>query len=235
MKLFKKETWGTVLIVIGMVLFLFIIYDTVRPYFPRKTPYPYLKYLQDAFQSVTGIFTSDPDAAPVSSSKSRSHQPRPVNQPRSSGQFPISSTIKTQGKQQIWIWEILPDFKTGKKVKLEIAHAAPGKEGGFFMVAYADTNNDKKPDKEIAKSPFFTAEETGDWSVWEFETEEKRIFVGNTWPPENNTIVFRASGNWPGKQFPLKGRFYHQIHPDSQERTQSAGPAYTNLKVSFPD
>ena len=232
MKIFKRKTWGTVMIIIGIIIFLFVIYDTLRPYFPRRAPYAYLDGLEEAYQSVRGWFTDTPPSSRDVPPTFRTQRPYQSHQQTVAGQFPISSTIKPMGQQNLWVWEVLPERKNGKKVKVEIAHAAPGKEGGFFIVAYADTNNDGKPDQEIAKSPFLIARNIKDWSVWEFETGEERIFVGNIWPVDNNTILYRAQGNWPD-QVPLKGRFYYKIDPNHPEKTRSAGPAYTNLKLSF--
>lgn len=234
MKIPKRETWGKVMIITGMILFLFIIYDTVMPYFPRRVPYSYLDGLEKAYQSVIGFFTNTPPSSRDTSSTFGPQRPQLPRKPDESGQFPISSTIRLQGQQNLWVWEVPPERKTGKKVRMEIAHAAPGKMGGFYMVAYADTDSDGKPDQEIAKSPFLTAQNTKDWSVWEFATEEKRIFVGNAWPADNTTVLYRAQGNWP-ESIPLEGRFYYQIDPGQTQGTRSAGPAYTNLKLSFSD
>jgi len=138
---------------------------------------------------------------------------------------------QTRGNYGLWVWEVKPEKKTGNLVRVEIAHAAPGRRGGFRIVAYADTDGDARPDQLIAESDYFTADLPGEWSSFEFKTGEERIYVGNTWPAENEPLVYRGLGDWPESDSPLEGRFYHIISPG---RAVSAGPAFTNLRISFP-
>lgn len=238
MKIFSKEMWGTVLIGLGGLIFFLVIYDTIRPYFPRQSPYTLVKRIQNEFEKVKSTLIKPRDATGRKMPPPARKPPqRPPSAKGRSGfdRWLTSDILRTEGRQNLWVWKIKPKYKTGEKVKLEIAHAAGGKKGGFWMVAYADTDGDKKPDREIAKSRYFEAEEAGDWSVWEFETGEENVFVGNTWPEESDTAVYRSNGEWPPGQTLLEGRFYYKIVPGCPECSRSAGPAFTNMRVSFPD
>ena len=110
-----------------------------------------------------------------------------------------------------------------------MAHGAAGDEGGFNIIAYADTDGDGKPDKKVAESEFLTGEKAGAWSSFAFSTSEKNLFIGNRWPPGKNTVIFRGNGQWPRKDFPLEGRFFYQI---AGPNSRSAGPAFTNIIFS---
>ncbi len=149
------------------------------------------------------------------------------------GKTLITSSIqRTKGNYNLWVWGVKPERKTGDRVRVEMAHAVAGKEGGFWIVAYADTTGDGQPDEEIARSDFLIAERPGDWSGFDFETEEEVIFVGNTWEEGKDAWIYRSPRKWPGEAPLLEDRFYWKIKPGS---TRSAGPAQTNLKVSFPE
>lgn len=127
-----------------------------------------------------------------------------------------------------WIWQVKPEFQTGTKVKLEIAHAAAGDTGGFSMIAYVDSNNDGKPDKLIAESPPLVAKEKGEWSEWEFETEEEPLFVGFRWPINN--YIYRRGGSWPNGKF--SENFFYGLKAN---KFISAGPAFSNMEISFSE
>lgn len=230
MKIFSRQFMGTALIWLGVIFFLAVIYDSVRPYFPRRIKYSFVNKIQNLFKSAKTRFpfsrtTSPPRAAAVEKSTGRQPPPKP--------KLPLSNKFLTHNiyhpgqTYHLWVWGVKPELKTGKKIKLEMAHAAPGKEGGFWMVAYADTNGDGKPDQQIAKSGYFEAEKTGQWSVWELETDKERIFVGNTWPEDIEAAVYRDNGPWP--QGPFEGIFYHRISPIQR------GAAFTNMRISFLD
>ncbi len=125
------------------------------------------------------------------------------------------------------IWEVNPWKRTSNRMLLEAAHAAPGKEGGFRLVVYSDTDGDGKPDKLIKQSPYFTVEKKGEWSSWQFTTEEKRIFVGMAWPPGSQTRVYYNRSLWPDDVFPER-MFYK-----TGRAAVIASPVLTNLRISF--
>jgi len=231
MKIFSSQFWGTVLIWAGILLFIAIIYDSVRPFFPSHSPYPWVRQL----------FSSREDRSGKSPSIGRKKENRPPRAPVRVGDngFLTNNIYETKGNYSLWVWRVLPEKKTGDTVKVKIAHAAEGKQGGFQIVAFADTDGNSKPDREIARSDYLTAQKLGQWSTFEFKTGEKNIFVGCTWPPGSNTWVYRGNGPWPSSGYPFEsptGRydplFYHTI---SSHEARSAGPAITNMQVNFSD
>ena len=139
------------------------------------------------------------------------------------------SRLKTRRMYFNWVWAVKPEKKTGDRVRVEIAHAAPGDMGYFRIIAWADDNGDGKPDREIACSEIFQGSMIGDWSVFEFSAPEERIFIGNEWDPKDDIWLFRAPKGWPS-EYPLEDRFYYNVSPRSRK---DAGPAITNLKVRF--
>ncbi len=230
MKIFSSHFWGTVLIWIGVALFIFVIYDSVRPYFPSDSPYDWVRKL-GRFQKA-----DRPGRPPPTRRDDAPRPPLPPIQVRPDGLL-TTNVYKTPSDFKLWVWGILPEKKTGETVEVEIAHAAAGREGGFWIVAYADTSGDGKPDREIARSDYLTSEAPAQWSSFTFKTEEERIFVGCTWPPD--TLVYRSSGPWPISGYPFESRggqyaplFFHTISP---REARSAGPAITNMRVSFSD
>lgn len=147
-------------------------------------------------------------------------------------EFFTFATHRSRGRYNLLVWGLKPGRKTGDKVLVEIAHAVPGERGGFRIVAYADKDGDGKPETEIAGSKYFIARSPGQWSSYTFNIKEERIFVGFAWPEGSDTLIFRGRGDWPRPDWPLEGRFYWEITPSRQ---RSAGPDFTNLKISFPD
>ena len=142
-----------------------------------------------------------------------------------------SDVLHNRGMYDGWVWAVKPERKTSDRVRVEIAHAAPGPEGAFQIVAYADTEGDGLPDTEIARSELLSADQAGLWSAFEFITAEENIYVGNAWPDADYVAIYRRSGEWPVRNSPLSARFYHSLPP---RRPSSAGPAFTNLRISFP-
>lgn len=138
----------------------------------------------------------------------------------------------SRGYYNLWLWGIIPEKQPGGRIRVEAAHAAPGLPGGFRLAAFADTDGDGRPDREIARSEFFEAESAGDWSSFEFSAPEgQRIFVGLTWPEDRDTAVFRGIGDWPIADSPLENQYYQRRKPRAPP---TGGRAYTNLRVEFP-
>lgn len=128
------------------------------------------------------------------------------------------------------LWELNPWKRKSDRMRLEAAHAAPGEEGGFKLVIYADTNEDGRPDRLVLESPYFTAEKKGEWSSWEFSTAERRIFVGMAWPRSSPKTVYYERARWPHDLFPET--MFYTIGPNAA----IAGPVITNLRLDFlPD
>ncbi len=225
MKIFNARVLGNLLIVLGILILLVAVYDALRPYFPDRASYDFIGRLRSSLDGSP--------APPRRPPPRRRHPLRSAAPPLFiEGEGLITRNVHyTRGNYHLWAWAVKPEKVEGDRAKLEAAHAAPGEEGGFWMVAFADTTGDGEPDREIARSDYLTAEKAGEWSSLEFEVPgDRRIFVGTTWPEESDTAVFRTNGPWPTDDGPFEDRFYHTIRPG---KAVTAGPAYTNLRISF--
>ncbi|MEA1928064.1 MAG: hypothetical protein U9N73_07635, partial [Candidatus Auribacterota bacterium] len=137
---------------------------------------------------------------------------------------PAHVQTRTSPGHRIQIWEVKKTHSAGDLLKVKLQHAASGKEGGFYIVAYGDKNNDGKPDMELGKSPFLTARSAGDWSYWTVPAPEGRIFVGNTW--NDGARVFFDRKPWSGKDF--SSTMYYAT---SGAPVLSTGPRSTNMAI----
>jgi len=228
MKFFSRRFWGNALIALGIALFLAVAYDSISPLFPTDPGGGALTWVENLFKkSPEGQDDAQDSRRPP---ERRAPRAMPAN---AAAQGLLTLNVhNTKDNYHLWVWRVKPGKKTGEKVTVEIAHAAPGEEGGFYIIAFADRNGDGNPDREIARSEFLTSEEAGKYSSFSFNCPDRVIFVGCTWPGSKNTRVYRGSGGWPGSDPDFDDRFFHVVNGFE---TQSAGPAYTNLKVAFPD
>jgi len=85
----------------------------------------------------------------------------------------------------------LPPGEGRRSYTVSMAHPEAGALGAFHYVAYADTDNDGRPDRLIARSPLAQADTPGAWTRWQFTTDEPIVFVGNAWT-DPNTAVYAA-------------------------------------------
>lgn len=227
MRIFSRDFWGTVLIWLGLAIFLIVIFDIIRPVFPEHSRYPLI-------QSIQSFFSREPQPRPRQDPSSSS-APRPET-PRLQiphGSRMLTTDVFSPGNQyHLWVWAVKPNHRTGKLVRVEAAHAVGGPQGGFFIIAYADTDGDGMPDREVAKSGFLIAGKTGQWSTFTFSAGEEPLFIGQAWAEDQEAVTFRGNGEWPEKDFPLQGRFFYLIDGAG---SRSAGPAYTNIRISFAD
>jgi hypothetical protein len=93
-------------------------------------------------------------------------------------------TVKDTGipAHRCQVWALPPAEGEGeRKLNVAMAHPEAGPASGFYYVAYADTDNDGRPDKLIARSPFAQADRPGGWTKWSFKTDHQRVYVGNAW------------------------------------------------------
>jgi len=231
MKIFNRNFWGTVLIWAGAVIFLVVIYDIIRPVFPDRSPYPFIRSIQSFLARARTIRPKDPAARTRPAPARKPQPPTGRSFPRDSRML-TASTYTPGNHYSHWVWEVKPEHRTGEKVLVEMAHAAEGDRGGFRIIAYADLDGDGKPDRKVAESEFLTADGPGRWSAFKFSSGEEPLFIGSSWEGGRDTVIFRENGDWPGENSPLKGRFFFKISGPS---SRSAGPAYTNLRVSFSD
>lgn len=131
---------------------------------------------------------------------------------------------------RVQTWMVIPDKKKSDRLVIEMAHAAPGEEGGFWFVAYADTTGDGHPDRLLGRSEYFTAEKAGQWSRWEFQSDQKLLFVGNTW--EQPTRVYYGPGEWPHDI--LGSTMFYTNSPAAIPRMALSG-TISNLTVYFSE
>lgn len=125
------------------------------------------------------------------------------------------------------VWEVNPWKRRSDRMVLEAAHAVAGEEGGFHLVVYADTDQDGKPDLLVDRSPYYTGEKKGEWSSFTFNTDQKHIFVGMSWPPGSKTTVYYERLLWPDDLFPE--RMYYRTGPQAA----IAHPVLTNMRLTF--
>ena len=92
---------------------------------------------------------------------------------------------------QVQVWQVLPEFTKKAHYNLSIKHAGAGPKASFYIVAWANTNKDGKPEKEIGRSDLMKAQKAGEWSSWEFDSNYDQIFVGNTWGQDDDQIYYQ--------------------------------------------
>ncbi len=139
-------------------------------------------------------------------------------------------TYPTQGRYDLWIWEVKSELVPGTRVRIEAAHPLPGRAGGFRIVAWTDADGDGFPDREVARSGFLASPSPGGWSSFEFVTATAKIYVGYTWPGEGFMLVYRRNDFWPAGHNTLDDYFYYR---QSGSKLRRAGPAFTNMKVTL--
>ncbi len=152
------------------------------------------------------------------------------------GEFRVSTdrapvpTVQTRTSpgHRLQIWEVKKPYQPGDTLMVKLQHAAAGKEGGFYIVAYGDQNKDDKPDRELGRSIFLTARTAGDWSYWTFSAPDGKIFLGDTW--EDGARVFFDRTGWKSKDF-SPTMFYSQ----GGAPVLSTGPRSTNMTVEIED
>lgn len=229
MKIFNRRIWGTVLIWLGVLILIALLIDSIRPYFPRE-PAPVFsgRPADNLLKQIGSLFTRSDQTEPAEVRPTRPPPRRPVPpDPRAEG---LLTANRHQPQYEMWVWAVEPEQKTGPTVILSIAHAAPGRAGAFRMLAYADTEKDGLPDELIARSPLLTAENQGVWSSWTFRTDEERIFVGKTWPMDQEGFIYRDNGPFP--EGPFSEKFFWRAEGAN---SRMAGPAFTNMRIEFAE
>ncbi len=138
---------------------------------------------------------------------------------------------------RVQVWPLAPG-KGRRTYRISMAHTEAGICGAFYYVAYADTNADSVPDTLIARSPLAQADRPGGWTVWTFETDAERVFVGNTWPRDDTTHFRRrrprrgAQRNWSGlpEEIYVSG-FFGQV----PTKKHAFWPYVHNIRVQLHD
>ncbi len=133
MKIFSRNTWGSFLIVLGVLILLAALYDSIRPYFPHHPQYSFISNLTS---KVPGFldFSKHP---PSGKTSRRASRPLPAAKPpvlpsgRQVEGGLTSNVHQTKGNYDLWVWGVKPERKTGEKVTVKIAHAAASENGGL--------------------------------------------------------------------------------------------------------
>lgn len=129
----------------------------------------------------------------------------------------------------VQLWEVLPEYTISGTYEISIKHAVAGDQGSFYIIAWADTDNNGIPDKEIGRSDLLTASTDGEWSSWRFSSNYKRIFVGNTWSRTDEKMYYQSGGTVEGYLGLSSKVFYSRSFNGNPN--QSTSPRYTNIKV----
>ena len=114
---------------------------------------------------------------------------------------PVEDSAVLPHRTQVWPLKPAKGLRT---YRISMAHTEAGIYGAFYYVAYSDTTGDGAPDTLIARSPLARANRAGGWTVWTFQTDSERVFVGNTWPRDDTTQFSRKrkrrgeQANWSG-------------------------------------
>jgi len=126
------------------------------------------------------------------------------------------------------LWRIRSSHAVGDRYRVSVKHASAGDDGAFFITAWADTRGDGTPDTRIGISRLYRAASKDAWSSWEFETREKRVFVGNCWdiPPTHYYQTAPYLAGYGG----LSSTMHFTRTPDAPP-TSRTGPRFTNIRV----
>ena len=104
---------------------------------------------------------------------------------------------------RVQVWPLKPG-KGMRTCRVSMAHTEAGVYGAFYYVAYSDSTGNGVPDKLIARSALAQADRAGGWTLWTFQTDAPRVFVGNTWPRADTRQYSRKrkprtrEANWSG-------------------------------------
>ena len=148
MKIFSREFWGSVLIWFGILIFIVVLYDAVRPYFPDRSRYPAVADIQRSIQSLfSGGATGTDKPPPPRNRPSRPPRRPPAN--LENGML-TNAIHQTGGNYHLWVWEILPERKLSDTIVVEIAHAAAGKREDSLL---SPTPTPTATEDRIRRSP----------------------------------------------------------------------------------
>jgi hypothetical protein len=142
------------------------------------------------------------------------------------------SRISNTG-HQVQVWQVLPEFTKNASYEVKVKHAVAGKKGSFYIIAWVDTNNDDKPDREIGRSGLKTANQAGEWSSWTFKSNYSKIFVGNTWSQGDEEVYYQSGGSLPGYEGLSTNVYYSRSFNSAPKQITS--PRFTNIKVTVID
>ena len=128
-----------------------------------------------------------------------------------------------------YVWRILYNMPKGLKVRVRVQHALSGQEGAFCLTAWSDTDRNGIPDTRIGISPLMIADKD-QWSVWEFMSTEKTVFVGIV-IKEKTPFYYQMGGTLEG-YCGLSNRVFYS-HRSDQVPQSSIQPRYINICVEI--
>ena len=142
----------------------------------------------------------------------------------------ITNTIDTEHNVQCW--KVEPPYAKPGRWELSIQHAAKGSQGAFYLTAWTDTNSDGFPDQELGRSELMVAEQSGDWSSWEFTATSNSIFAGNCWTQHNERVFYQMGDPAPDGYTGLGYINYYSRQFDGTPNAK-ATPRYTNIRLRY--
>ena len=160
---------------------------------------------------------------------------RPHNEePFGKGDYLSTGGVISQGRvvpHRTQVWP-LPVAAGNKQYTVSLAHPEAGSFGAFYYVAYADTNDDGKPDELIGRSPLAVATQAGEFTSWTFTTAHPRVYVGNGWTDKDTSVFFDANLPTSLLMDELGGDAWIADVIGGPLRRHGYGyPYYTNLKI----
>lgn len=153
---------------------------------------------------------------------------RALRQKRTFGLLKTEITAVHRVGHACQVWRILPEYALGTRYRVSIKHAAPGAAGAFYIVAFADTDGNGRPDTRIGTSPLCKAVTAGQWSSWEFGTKHKTVFVGNGW--KTAPRIYYHGARHPSGYVGLSKEMYVARAPGKMP-TEIVTHRYTNIRV----
>lgn len=128
----------------------------------------------------------------------------------------------------VMVWPVMPEFCGAGRYRVSVKQATTGLQGAFYITAWADTDGDTMPDKEMGRSEKKVASEAGVWPSWEFRSEGGPIFVGVCW--DQGPMGFYAKGPpQPEGWFGLGNMRYQSEFGGVPRQPRPA--SYTNIRV----
>lgn len=133
---------------------------------------------------------------------------------------------------QVQCWKLDPGLQKSGRWKLSMPHAASGRVGGFYLVAWTDSDGDGKPDRLIGSSELKVANQKGEWSSWVFSAPGTSVFIGNAWPQTNEKVFYQMGGAAPSGYSGLGSTVFYSRNFNGVPN-QTAAPRYTNIRLEF--
>ena len=133
---------------------------------------------------------------------------------------------------QVQCWKVDPSINKAGLWKLSMQHSVAGHRGGFYLMAWADTNGDGLPDYEIGRSNLMISNQSMAWSSWEFRTRYDSIYIGNSWQQKNELVYYQMGGSAPEGYTGLSDTVYYSRKFNGRPNFK-ARPRYSNIRLEY--